>query len=162
MGKFKRLPYIWAQSFSNPTTPLIMALDLSPLTTRAECDTALTALAAELDTYQHRDSNLDYADRQGTRTKDDVTARLAGVNAEIAAYTAILATPNLTDALRKQNESKLRKANDRKDNLAERSEARAGAPAFLASVDAEQNAAQVSVLAAAQAQVTAHQATLPA
>ena len=139
-----------------------MALDLSLLTTKAECDTVLADLAAELDTYQQRDSTLDYQDRQSARTKDDVTARLAGVNAEIAAYTAILATPNLTDTLRKQNESKLRRANDRKDNLSERGEARTGATAFLASVDADQIAAQVAVLTGAQTQVSTRKAVLPA
>ena len=139
-----------------------MALALSLLTTKAECDTVLADLAAELDTYQQRDSTLDYQDRQSARTKDDVTARLAGVTAEIAAYTAILATPNLTEALRKQNESKLRKANDRKDNLSERGEARTGAAAFLAAVDADQVAAQVAVLTGAETQVTTRKAALPA
>ena len=139
-----------------------MALDLTLLTTKAECDTVLADLAAELDTYQQRDSTLDYQDRQATRTKDEVTARLAGVNAEIAAYTAILATPNLTDTLRKQNESKLRRATDRKDNLSERGDSRAGAAAFLAAVDADQIAAQVAVLTGAQTQVTTRKAALPA
>lgn len=138
-----------------------MALDLTLLTTKAECDTVLADLAAELDTYQQRDSNLGYQDRQSARTKDEVAALLAGVNAEIAAYTGILATPNLTASLRKKNESLLRKANDRKDNLTERGTARAGAAAFLADVDADQIAAQVTVLTGAQTQVTAHKATLP-
>ncbi|HEX8657963.1 MAG TPA: hypothetical protein VF690_10530 [Hymenobacter sp.] len=84
------------------------------------------------------------------------------LEAEISAYTAILATPNLTDALRKQNESKLRRATDRKDNLSERGAARTGAPAFLAAVDAEQIASQVTVLTEAQAQVTTRKAVLPA
>ena len=119
-------------------------------------------LAAELDTYQQRDSTLDYQGRQSTRTQEDVTARLAGVNAEIAAYTAILATPNLTDTLRKQNESKLRRAKDRQDNLTERGTSRAGATAFLAAVDADQIASQVAVLTGAQTQVATRKAALPA
>ena len=139
-----------------------MALDLTLLTTKAECDTVLADLAAELDIYQVRDTALDFRDRQATRTKDDVTARLAGVEAEISAYTAILATPNLTEGLRKQNESKLRRATDRKDNLSERGAARTGAPAFLAAVDAEQIASQVTVLTDAQTQVTTRKAALPA
>ena len=138
-----------------------MALDLTLLTTKAECDTVLADLAAELDTYQQRDSTLGYQDRQTTRTQEDVTARLAGVNAEITAYTAILATPSLPEAMRKQNESKLRKANDRKDNLTERGTARAGAAAFLADVDATQVDAQVTVLTGAQTEVTARKAALP-
>ena len=38
-----------------------MALDLTLLTTKAECDEALADLAAELESYQHRTDNLDYA-----------------------------------------------------------------------------------------------------
>ena len=45
-----------------------MALDLTLLTTRAECDEALTDLQAELETYQHRTDNLDYAGRQADRS----------------------------------------------------------------------------------------------
>jgi hypothetical protein len=138
-----------------------MALNLNLLTTQAECDTAQAGLAAELDTYQVRDTNLDYRDRQSTRTKDDVAAQLAGADAEVAAYTAILAMPNITDTMRKLNESKLRRTNDRRDNLTERGEARTGAPAFLADVDAAQNAAQVALLTDAQAQVSTRKAALP-
>ncbi|MDO7886663.1 hypothetical protein [Hymenobacter cheonanensis] len=139
-----------------------MALDLTLLTTRAECDDALTDLQAELDGYQHRTTNLGFAATQADRSTADVAARLAGVQAEIDSYTAMLNTPNVPAALRKQAESKLRRAHDRKDNLTERNSARTGAAAFLANVDAEQVAAQVGTLTAAQAAVTTHRATLPA
>lgn len=65
-------------------------------------------------------------------------------------------------ALKKQTESKLRRATDRKDNLTERGQARTGAAAFLAAVDAEQVAAQVATLTAAQTAVTTRKAALPA
>jgi chromosome segregation ATPase len=139
-----------------------MALDLTLLTTRAECDDALADLQAELDGYQHRTSNLDFAATQSERSTADVAARLAGVQAEIDSYTAMLNTPNMPAALRKQTESKLRRANDRKDNLTERNSTRTGPAAFLASVDSEQLAAQVATLTSAQAAVTTHRATLPA
>ncbi|MBT9395124.1 hypothetical protein KLP40_18295 [Hymenobacter sp. NST-14] len=115
-----------------------MPLELSMLTTRAECDEVLDDLNAELDGYQQRTSNLEFADRRADRTQADISGQLAGVNAEIAAYTAILASPDLTPALRRQNQSKLRKANDRKDNLNDRGSSRSAAARFLASVDAEQ------------------------
>lgn len=136
--------------------------DLSKLTTRAECDEALESLAAELDTYQHRDSSLDYADRQAGRTTTTTTAQLAGVNAEIAGLEAMLAVPGLTATQQRTTSGKLRRANDRRDNLTERGQARTGATAFLADVDAEQVAAQVTVLTTAQTSVTSHKATLPA
>ena len=139
-----------------------MAFDLTLLTTKAECDEALTDLQTELEAYQHRTVNLDYTDRQAGRTLDDVTARLAGVQAEIDSYTAMLNTPNVPAALKKQTESKLRRATDRKDNLAERGQARTGAAAFLANVDAEQVAAQVATLTSAQTAVADHKGTLPA
>jgi hypothetical protein len=136
--------------------------DLSKLTTRDECDEALESLAAELDTYQHRDGNLDFADRQAGRTSTTVAGQLAAVNAEIAGFEAMLATPGISKATQRTATSKLRHANDRKDNLTERGQARTGAVAYLASVDADQIAAQVAVLTKAQAEVTAHRATLPA
>ncbi|WP_223649204.1 hypothetical protein [Hymenobacter psoromatis] len=139
-----------------------MALDLTLLTTQAECDEALADLAAELETYQHRNDNLDYAASQAGRTLGDVTARLAGVQAEIDSYTAMLNVPNMLASLRKQTESRLRRANDRKDNLAERGQARTGSAAFLAAVDAEQVAAQVATLTSAQQAVTTRKAALPA
>ncbi|UYZ63951.1 hypothetical protein [Hymenobacter weizhouensis] len=137
-----------------------MALELSTLTTRAECDEALVDLQAELDGYEQRTSNLEFSDRQAQRTQADVAGQLAGVEAEIAAHTAILAQTNLTPALRRQSEGKLRRANDRRDNLNDRGSARSGAARFLADVDAEQVAAQVTVLTNAISQVTAHRATL--
>ncbi|MEJ7663381.1 MAG: hypothetical protein WKG07_29475 [Hymenobacter sp.] len=90
------------------------------LTTKAECDEALAGLAAELETYQHRNDNLDYAAGQAGRSLGDVTARLAGVQAEIDSYTAMLNVPNMPSSLKKQTESRLRRAHDRKDNLSER------------------------------------------
>ncbi|MBX0289971.1 hypothetical protein K3G63_05940 [Hymenobacter sp. HSC-4F20] len=139
-----------------------MALDVSVLTTRAECDEALADLNAELDSYQQRTATLEYASRQATRTLADTAGQVAGLNAEIAAYTAILATPDLTPVLRRQNESKLRRANDRLANLEERGSARSGAARLLAAVDAEQVVAQVAVLTAAKEQVTTRRAALPA
>ena len=139
-----------------------MALDVPLLTTKAECDEALAGLAAELETYQHRTDNLDYAAGQADRTLGDVTARLAGAQAEIDSYTAMLNVPNMPAALKKQTESRLRRAHDRKDNLSERSQARTGSPAFLAAVDAEQVAAQVATLTGAQQAVATRKAALPA
>jgi chromosome segregation ATPase len=139
-----------------------MTLDLTLLTTKAECDEALTELTAELEAYTNRTDNLDYAGRQADRAQSDVSARLAGVQAEIDSYTAMLQVPGLSVALKKQTESKLRRATDRKDNLAERGSARTGADAFLAAVDAEQLAAQVATLTAAQQAVATRKAALPA
>ena len=138
-----------------------MALDMSSLTTRSECDEALDSLAAELDGYQVRDTNLEFSDRRADRSQATTAAKLAGAEAEIAAYTAILAQPNLPAEMRRQNESKLRKATDRRDNLNDQSGGRSGAARLLADVDAEQVAAQVTVLTNAINQVTAHKATLP-
>ncbi|AWM31605.1 hypothetical protein DDQ68_01645 [Hymenobacter nivis] len=131
------------------------------LTTKADCDEALAGLAAELETYQHRNDNLDYAAGQADRSLGDVTARLAGVQAEIDSYTAMLNVPNMPASLKKQTESRLRRAHDRKDNLSERTQARTGSPAFLAAVDAEQVAAQVATLTGAQQAVATRKAALP-
>lgn len=139
-----------------------MALDLSLLTTKAECDEALASLTAELDSYQQRDSNLAFQDRQTDRTSTEVTGQLAGVIGEIAGLQAALATPGLPANQRKQYENKLRRANDRKDNLTERGGVRTGSLAFLAAVDNAQLDAQVAILNDAIAQATAQKGKLPA
>ena len=139
-----------------------MPADPNLLTTRAECDEADADLDAEIDGYQYRDTGIDFRDRQAGRTQTEVSGALAGVNAEIASFTTSLAQSDLPTTLRRQYESKLRKANDRKDNLTERGEARTGSGAYLAAVDADQVAAQVQVLTDAKAAVAARKAALPA
>ncbi|GAA3926810.1 hypothetical protein [Hymenobacter algoricola] len=139
-----------------------MALDLTLLTTRAECDEVLQDLEAELDTYQTRDSNLGYTDRQVVRSKAETAVLLTGVEAEIGMYTTMLATPGLSARLLKQNQSKLRRAIDRRDNLKDQGGARSGSARILAAIDAAQIDAQVAVLTDAQTQVTTHRATLAA
>ncbi|MBC8083637.1 MAG: hypothetical protein H7Z21_10530 [Hymenobacter sp.] len=139
-----------------------MALDLTLLTTRAECDEALAGLAAELDVYGNRDTNLEFADRQSDRIQGTVSGRLLGVNALIDSYTATLGQANLPVNVRKSTEILLRRANFQKSNLGDRSAAQTGSAAFLADVDAEQVDAQVVVLTNAQTLVTAHKDTLPA
>lgn len=139
-----------------------MPLNVSVLTTRAECTEALADLNGELDGFQQRTSNLAFAGRQSGRTEAEANARRAGATAEISAYTAILAQPDLPADMRRLNESKLRRANDRLDNLNDRGSARTGAAALLAEVDAEQVTAQVAVLTDAIAQVTARRDALPA
>jgi hypothetical protein len=138
-----------------------MALDLTPLTTKAECDEALASLTAELDGYQQRDSRLAYQDRQTDRTSTGLTGQLAGVNGEIAGLQAALATPGLPANMRKQYENKLRRANDYKDNLNERSSTRTGSAAVLTAVDNAQLDAQVAILTDAIAQVEARKGQLP-
>ena len=83
------------------------------------------------------------------------------MQAEIDSYTAMLNVPGLSTVLRKQTESKLRRATDRKDNLSERGSTRAGSAAFLAAVDSAQLDAQVAVFSDAVAQVTAQKDKLP-
>lgn len=138
-----------------------MALDLTPLTTKAECDEALASLTAELDGYQQRDSRLAYQDRQTDRTSTGLTGQLAGVNGEIAGLQAALATPGLPANMRKQYENKLRRANDYKDNLNERGSTRTGSAAVLTAVDNAQLDAQVAILTDAIAQVEARKGQLP-
>ncbi|GAA3997783.1 hypothetical protein GCM10022408_05670 [Hymenobacter fastidiosus] len=146
-----------------PARPAVPAPEVPPPgVPDADLLTARQDLEAELDTYQNRDSNLGYTDRQVARGKAETAALLTGVEAEIGMYTTMLATPGLSARLLKQNQSKLRRANDRRENLTDQGGARSGPARILAAVDAEQVDAQVVVLTDAQTQVTTHRATLPA
>lgn len=139
-----------------------MLSDVNLLTTHVECDEATGELEAKVDGLQVKDALLDYADRQGERTENKIEGTLAGVDAEIASYTATLAQPGIPAKLRKLTQSKLRRANDRRDNLLERGEARTGSAAFLAGVDADRITALVQLYTDAIAAVAARRAALPA
>ncbi len=139
-----------------------MPASLTTLTTRAQCDEALASLAAEVRTYQHRNTNLAFADETATLNQADTATQLAGATASVTFFTDSLARPNLPTAEKKRLESQLLTARYRFDRLTAQSGTQTGSAAYLADVDADQVAAQVAVLTAAQAAVTAHRATLPA
>ena len=139
-----------------------MAANLSLLTTRAECDEALAGLAAELKTYQHRDSNISYADDQAQTRATTTAARLAKATDDVAHYTAEVARTGLTAAEKFRAENSLITAKTQRERSALATGAQTGSVAFLSEVDGDQIDAQVDVLTRTQTAVTNHKATLPA
>ncbi|MGY3087338.1 prophage DNA circulation protein [Hymenobacter sp. UYAg731] len=139
-----------------------MAASLATLTTRAECDEALTGLTAELATYQHRDSNLSYADGLAETRATTTAARLAKATDDVAHYTTESARAGLTPAEKLRAQNSLITATAQRDRLTLATGAQTGSVAYLADVDADQIDAQIATLTAAQTAVTAHRATLAA
>ena len=138
-----------------------MAASLSTLTTRAECDEALTGLAAELASYQHRGSNITWADDQTTSRATTTATRLAKATADVAHYTTEVARTGQTAVELRRVQGALITATAQRDHLALATTALTGATAYLADVDADQVDGQIAILTAAQTAVTAHRATLP-
>ena len=135
-----------------------MSASLSLLTIRAECDEALAGLAAELATYQHRDSNIAWADGQAGTRATTTAARLAKATDDVAHYTAEAARAGLTPAEKLRAQNSLITATAQRDRLTLATGAQTGAAAYLSDVD--QLDAQIATLTAAQTAVTAHKATL--
>lgn len=139
-----------------------MALNLSVLTTWAQCDEVLAAIAFKLASYQNQNTNIDYADTRSEQAKTKLKAQLEAAEAEITMYTNALTQSTLLPKQRAQNETKLRKAIDHRDNLADPGAAPSGPSLIMGEINAEQVDAQVAVLTNAQTKVTAHRATLTA
>lgn len=139
-----------------------MAANLSLLTTRAECDEALAGLAAELKTYQHRDSNISYADDQAQTKATTTAARLTKAIDDVTHYTAEAARAGLTVAEKFRADNSLITAKTQRDRLTLTTGAQTGSAAFLSEVDGDQIDAQIAVLLTTQTAVTNHKDTLSA
>lgn len=139
-----------------------MALNLTLLTTQAECDEVITDIDGELDAYQNDAFDDRRDDRRDGRTATKASNQLAILDNRIASYNATLALPNLDATTRRTTKSQLLTANYQKDRLTGRAGARTGAVAFLEEVDEEQVDGNVAVLTNAKALVVAHRAPLSA
>ena len=147
----------------SPITPFFfIAANISLFTTRAECDEVLAGLAAELKTYQHRDSNISYVDDQAETRATTTAARLAKAIDDVAHYTAEAARTGLIAAEKFRAENSLIAAKTQRDRLTLATGTQTGSAAFLSEVDGDQIDAQIAVLTTTQTAVTNHKATLPA
>lgn len=138
-----------------------MPADVTLLTTKAECDTALASLTKEKATYAHRDYNQTYADGVAADRATTTAASLAKATADVAHYTTEVARPGLSASELRAAQRSLNAAVYRRDNLTLTSGDLSGPTAYLTDVDADQVDAQLATLDAAIAAVTAHKATLP-
>ena len=137
--------------------------DVSKLKKWAHCDAATVLIEGRLDAFANQDQNADFRDRRTDRTETTIEGRLAAVEAEITASTTILALPAITDKLRTEHTNKLRKLNDRKDNLTAQlngGPAEEGADAFLDEFDDETDASVLPRLNQAKTQIATHRLTL--
>ncbi|WP_400191163.1 hypothetical protein [Hymenobacter sp. B81] len=139
-----------------------MPIDVNELTTRPECEEVVSSLEAELAGYQIQTNNLGLSETRSAHSDASRAKRLADVEADIEFYGYGLAKPDLSPERREEYEIKLRKANDLRDNLTDRRGSQKPAQRVLAAVNAEQSAAQVTVLNNALALVRNRRDSLPA
>ena len=137
-----------------------MTASLSLLTTRAECDEALASIAAKLAGYQHRDSNISWADDQAATRATTTAARLAKALDDVAHYTTEAARTGLTAAEKFRAENSLITAKAQRDRLTLAKGTQTGSVAFMSDVENDQNDAQIALLTATQTAVTNHKPTL--
>ncbi|GAB3863970.1 hypothetical protein GCM10028824_00890 [Hymenobacter segetis] len=138
-----------------------MAADVNLLTTKADCDQALTSLTKEKGTYAHRDYNQTYADTQATDRATTVAAQLAKATDDVAHYTTEAARTGLTEGEKRAAQRALIAATARKANLELSNSAVSGPTAYLADVDADQIDAQIATLDASIKAVEDRKAALP-
>jgi len=136
-----------------------MSFSVSKLTTVAECDKA-TALATERKTNLQFEQTLagkDLTDQE--KVVQQTNINLITVKAEITGTEAAIA--GMPEGEQKENyQDKLRRLNDRKDNLEERLR-KGGAAALLdTELDAALLIAQITEIDAYLAAIAAHKATL--
>jgi len=139
-----------------------MPADVTLLTTRADCDTALASLTKEKAAYERRDYNQTYADTAATDRATTAAAQLAKAKDDVAHYTTEVARTGLTDAELRTAKRALIAARSRRDNLELSGETTSGPLAYLADVDADQVDAQLATLEAAMQAVGTRKAALPA
>lgn len=139
-----------------------MPADVSLLTTRAECDTALASLTKEKAAYERRDYNQTYAATAATDRAATLAAQLAKATDDVTHYTAEIARPGLDDTALRVAKRALIAARGRRDNLELSGETTSGPLAYLADVDADQVDAQLATLEAAIQAVGTRRAALPA
>ncbi|MGD1847019.1 MAG: hypothetical protein ACFB10_16640 [Salibacteraceae bacterium] len=136
-----------------------MPIDVTLLTTVAECDTAIDILEAEKTLLERRKRNLGEALDGRADTSNEVAQGLQSVQAVIAGYQAALAV--ITDEREQMNlELKVEREETKLKSLQNR-QARYNAVAVLEDqVDEEQLAVQIPVLQNTIAQIQAHKLTL--
>lgn len=136
-----------------------MSYSTAKLKTAAECDQAIAlANARKQDLlFEQTIQGKEFTDQQKTTAQNN--ANLISVKAQITGTEAAIAElPEGDD--KKEMQSKLRRLNDRKDNLIERIE-KGGNPALLdTELDAALLAKQIAEIDVYIAEVTAHKATL--
>ena len=137
-----------------------MPASLAFLTTRAECDQVLTALAARLAVFRHRDDNQAYADEQAETRAATTAARLAKATDDVAHYTTEAARAGITAVEKLRAQNSLITATAQRDRLALATSSQTGPDAYMADVSDDLVDGQITVLTAAQTAVTAHRATL--
>lgn len=138
-----------------------MPANINFLTSKAECDVALTSLTKEKGSYEHRDYNQSYADSQATDRATTLTAQLGKATDDVAHYTTEVARTGLTEAESRVAQRALIAATARRANLALSTAAVSGPTAYLSDVDADQVVAQIATLDAAIQAVTARKVALP-
>ncbi|MDQ2772755.1 MAG: hypothetical protein M3Y54_19905 [Bacteroidota bacterium] len=138
-----------------------MLANLNLLTTKAECDVAITSLTKEKGNYEHNDANQSWAATQATDRTTTLTAQLAKATDDVAHYTTEVARTGLTEVELRVAKRALIAATARRDNLTLSTGAVTGPTAFLSEVDADQVDAQIATLDNTIQRVTAHKDTLP-
>ena len=139
-----------------------MAIDVTLLKTRAECDQVTSALADRITTLTKRQTDLTYSAATATERAQGYSDELTDLVADIAADDAAIPTLTAGSERRLAREDRRRKTNDRREEVLALQRELGGAAAVLRQSELKETEGRIASIEADVALVAAHKPTLSA
>ncbi|WP_035557891.1 hypothetical protein [Hymenobacter sp. IS2118] len=139
-----------------------MAIDVTLLLTRADCDAVTETFDQRLRLLDNREANFGYQSEVGTARATDLTDELRGLNSRVPFLTTYLATLTAGTTEHTTTTDELRKKTDRRDELLSRQAKVGGVPAVLRQSELKEAQRRSASIEEDKALVVARRATLSA
>ncbi|TGE12248.1 hypothetical protein [Hymenobacter elongatus] len=139
-----------------------MAIDVTLLLTRAQCDAVTTELDKRLRRLDNREQNFDYQDEISTERASELNAELIGLNNRITNLDTYL--PTLAEGSKEHERStdERRKADDRRGDIGAMLGKRGGVKAVLGQSALKETLSRSTSLEDDKTTVATHRASLAA
>lgn len=137
-----------------------MAIDVTLLKTRAECDQATGAYDERVGVLNKRRTDFAYSASGATERAQAYSNELTDLVADIAADDAAIPTLTVDSERRLQREDRRRKANDRREEVLALQRKLGGVDALLRQSELKETEGRIASLQADAAEVATHKATL--
>ncbi|SHJ42803.1 hypothetical protein SAMN02745146_3135 [Hymenobacter daecheongensis DSM 21074] len=139
-----------------------MAIDVTLLLTRAQCDEVTKELDKRLRRLDNKEQNYDYQDEVGGEFATDLNQELTGLNLRIANFDSYLATLTAGTPEHDRTTDDRRKADDRRGDIQAQQRKRGGPKVVLGQSALKETQSRSASLEEDKAAVVAHRATLSA
>ncbi len=156
------MPYFWAGAFAFFPIFIVspMPYPVQLLTTVADCDAVLASAQSELQDFQLRESVLGRRDEKTSESAASAAAELTSLNATIALLTPLIPTLPAGSKIRFSNETSLRQATHRREDLVAARPTSGPVAALVQALDLRQVQVQTAEIQRCISEVTARRAAL--